>query len=255
VPKPRTNASAVGVTPDGRVLACDVERFDVLVHYRWVEDPPDEAWLRQQALSRLSRIERRDATAVEAERQKALERREAMWERLAELTAGASQADRSTSVSLVRASERGRDGNDSVGRASETLALRRAAIQRRVERIITSVERRREERRRDSERPADALPIDAPWWQSAWRTVAATLTTPPRRGTVERLVVREELDYHTLIEDVPLELAAEIEAHPERYPGLRVQVSTRRTYPERSLAAHIVGSRLPIDADELRERR
>src|SRR5579863_683351 len=33
---------------DGRVLAEDLERYNVSVHYRWLQHPPDERWLQQQ---------------------------------------------------------------------------------------------------------------------------------------------------------------------------------------------------------------
>ena len=64
------------VFDDGRVLAEDVERFNISVHYRWLEDPPNEHWLTKQALSRLSRAERRNRVIVEAQRQKIRARRD-----------------------------------------------------------------------------------------------------------------------------------------------------------------------------------
>ena len=42
---------------DGRVLAEDVERDNLRVHYRWLEDPPNPHWLLQQALSKLTRAD------------------------------------------------------------------------------------------------------------------------------------------------------------------------------------------------------
>src|SRR5580698_7791316 len=71
---------------DGRVLAEDVERDNLRVHYRWLENPPDPHWLLQQALSKLTRAERRNRTRVEAEKQAVLARRDAMWQRLAEVS-------------------------------------------------------------------------------------------------------------------------------------------------------------------------
>ena len=71
---------------DGRVLAEDVERDNIRVHYRWLQDPPDPRWLQQQALSKLPRLERRNRARVDAEKQSVLKRRDAMWKRLAELS-------------------------------------------------------------------------------------------------------------------------------------------------------------------------
>ena len=58
------------VSIDGRVLAMDVERFDLQVHYRWLEEPPNERWLKQQALTLLKPLERRQKEKVEAAREK-----------------------------------------------------------------------------------------------------------------------------------------------------------------------------------------
>ncbi|MEQ1864940.1 MAG: hypothetical protein ABL996_09835, partial [Micropepsaceae bacterium] len=57
-----------------------------------------------------------------------------------------------------------------------------------------------------------------------------------------------------ILEDVPLAVRAEIESHPKRYPGLRIMPSTRRVYPESSIAPHIVGTRLPLTQEEVDER-
>ena len=38
---------------DGSVLAHDQQRFQVLVHYRWLESPTDRTWLQGQALEHL----------------------------------------------------------------------------------------------------------------------------------------------------------------------------------------------------------
>ncbi len=51
---------------DGRVLAEDVERYNISVHYRWLEDPPEEHWLTRQAVYGLTRAQRRDRTVVAA---------------------------------------------------------------------------------------------------------------------------------------------------------------------------------------------
>ncbi|HID22415.1 MAG TPA: hypothetical protein EYP14_08435 [Planctomycetaceae bacterium] len=220
------------VAADGTILAKDVQRFDVLVHYRWIEEPADRAWLRHQALSRLAGPERRDRNRVRLEQQRVLALRRAMWNRLAA----------------------------TVGQSPERLRGTRRAIQRRVERIADAVEQRRE--RRDGARsaatddshgppPSDQVArTQAPgasvsaWWRRVWKTVLAALTTPPERSARDPVVVQEELAYHVVARDVSLEAAAEIETHPELYPGVRCRVTYRRVYPQHDLAAHVVGSRL-----------
>ncbi|MEX0714996.1 MAG: penicillin-binding transpeptidase domain-containing protein [Planctomycetaceae bacterium] len=213
----------------GEVLAYDVERFAIRMHYRWLEEPADPEWLRGQALSRLDRKERRDRARVDAEQQRVLAERARMWDRLAQLA----------------------------NVTPERLAEDRRRVQRRVERIIASVERRREERRRprsdSASRSTDAA--GHAWWRTGWNRVVETLTTPPEEGGRAPLIVREELDYHPLIEGIPLEAAAEIEAHPELYPGSRVAVTTRRRYANEGVASHVVGMRTPLDAEEIAARR
>ncbi len=82
------------------------------------------------------------------------------------------------------------------------------------------------------------------------------LTTPPRRqGRADPITVREELDYHPIATGVPLEVVAQIEAHPSQFPGVRVLQSGERVYPQQSLAPHLIGVRTPITPDELLARR
>ena len=70
---------------------------------------------------------------------------------------------------------------------------------------------------------------------------AAAEEPPAARGPVA-----EELDYHVLVDNAPAAVAAEIEAHPRRYPGVKVLRHTRRTYPAGDLAAHVLGYLGPV---------
>ena len=58
-----------------------------------------------------------------------------------------------------------------------------------------------------------------------------------------------------MLDDVPLDVVAEIETHPEQYPGARIDVTTQRIYPNGRVAPHLVGYRGEINADELRARQ
>ena len=58
----------------------------------------------------------------------------------------------------------------------------------------------------------------------------------------------EELDHHVIVENVPLEVVAEIEGHPDRYPGVRIEPRRRRHYPQGPLAAHLIGHLGAADA-------
>ncbi|MGH7202245.1 MAG: penicillin-binding transpeptidase domain-containing protein, partial [Planctomycetaceae bacterium] len=215
---------------DGRVLAEDVRQFEVLVHYRWLEEPADAAWLRKQALRRLTPHERRDRDRIERAERRVLAERDAMWRRLAEQT-GTSEA---------------------------ALTEDRDRIQHRVERIVAHVERARDRRRAEQEsvsQSAPAPPSGRAWWQTAWLTVVDALTTPPEPPMQPPLVVQEEEDDHALLDGLSLQDAVEIEAHPELYPGVRIRTSTRRVYPQGPLAAHVIGTRSAIRDEELQRRR
>ena len=190
---------------DGSVLAHDQQRFQVLVHYRWLESPTDRTWLQGQALEHLEPHARRDSARLAATRNEVLARRETMLDDLA---------------SRCR-----------IGRRE--LDKRMGVVQQRVERIVTSVQRRRT--RDSTPRPDPA--------GSFLDSLKTALTTPPRRSATEPVVITEELVYHRLLDNVPLEAAAAIQEHPERFPGVTVRVETRRVYRHGSLAAHVVGTR------------
>ena len=52
---------------DGTVLACDESIASLAVDYRYLEDPPNEAWLRSQARKRLGAVSARDPQRRAAE--------------------------------------------------------------------------------------------------------------------------------------------------------------------------------------------
>lgn len=212
---------------DGRVLAEDVERYNVSVHYRWLEDPPDPRWLAQQALSKLSRSQRRNRVLVDGEKQRVIAKRDAMWRRLSELT----------------------------GVPTGQLAQKRSILQSRVEKIAALVASRRDET--DVESTAEPAEPDHPdsLARRVWSAIAAAVTTPPRRGEREPLIVREELEYHAIVDDVPLPVRAAIEGHPRWFPGVRVGCTSRRVYYDSGFAPHVVGARLAISDEDLSRRR
>ncbi len=217
------------LTADGVILAQDTVRFDLAVHYRWIEQPADDRWLTQQALARLTREARRRRDQVDDSRQQVLHDRDNMWKRLAV-------------VSRIPA---------------DTLASARAQTQSRVERIANSVADRQEARRTASEvsTPEAALVHGKSGWERLWQTVVSELTTPPHRRQLEPITVREELEYHVLASDVPLEVVAEIASCPSHFHGVRLLQSSDRSYPQGALASHLIGVRTRITSEELQSRR
>ena len=82
------------------------------------------------------------------------------------------------------------------------------------------------------------LAANAPWWKRAWRLVSTELTTAPNRESPDPILVPEEIEYYKLIDNIPLEVVAEIEGHPEWFPGVRIRESV-----ERGVSAHARGAR------------
>ena len=212
---------------DGSVLAGEVERYDLQVHYRLVQEPADSRWLHGEALKRLSRLERRDKKLVEAEEQRVLSRRDELWNSLAMLT----------------------------DRDAAQMVSARQVVQQRVAQIKQAVIRFREQR---DEGQADAVLLaslaSGGGWQVVWDRVRKELMEPPSRP-IHSGPIAEEEGYHTIATDVDADTKAEIEAHPERYPGARIAVQRRRTYPQGELAAHLIGSRTPLTPEEDTVRR
>jgi penicillin-binding protein 2 len=223
---------------DGSVLAGEVERYDLQMNYRLIQEPADVRWLRGEALRVLSRTERRNKSLVEAEEQRVLERRDELWMSVSRLT----------------------------GRDPAELNAVRQSVQQRVGHIKLAVLRARERRLARNEGISTATPTPTAtadvssrqtWpsgWDAVWNRLRRELTEPPNRRT-EAGPIAEEEDFHTVVPGVDADVKAEIEAHPDRYPNVRVFVQTRRTYPQGEVASHLIGSRTPLTEKELKERR
>jgi penicillin-binding protein 2 len=225
---------------DGRVLAesvilaADVEQYEVQLHYRWLQQNPDPNWLRLQVRQRLSRDERRDEQLVGRTEQEINSQREQVLQSLASAT----------------------------NVPTEELKARCSRIETRVQKISNLVNRRRDEAaglktdfssagtESDAESDSSSEPGDeADSSEGAnllvrWLTaVRDAVTTPPRRDDADRIVVKEEESWHTVLQNISVETAASISEHPEIFPGVKVTATTQRVYPEHDLAVHIVGAR------------
>ncbi len=209
------------------ILAGDVQRYDVAVHYPAIVDTPDDRWITSKAKPRLSKRDRRDKAKVAAEKQKVIAENEQLWTKLAGLT----------------------------NRPVNELMESRKREQERVERIKKSVERRHFERHSEVETTAepDRAQFDSLWF-AVWQRIQQALTEPPERYQGPRLIT-EELEYCPVITDITADMRDEIEAHPDRYPYTRILVSTRRTYPQGELASHLIGARRPLSVEEIEKRK
>lgn len=216
------------LTADGIVLAHDEPQFDLTVHYGWILEPSDPAWVNEQVRARLTSRQRRDRKRVEEARRQVLAEREALWQALV----------------------------DATGVSREDFRIRCARIQNRVERIYEHVELVREQRANADSADVSPPPDDsAAWWRRGWRLLVDELTSPPRREELDPLVIREQVDYHVVLERVPLDVVAAVETLPSRFPGVRVRQSNHRVYSGGDFAAHIVGTRTPLSGDEFARRQ
>ncbi len=212
------------LTSDGQIAAEDVAGLEVQVHYRWLEEPPDPRWVKQKVLARIPRAERRKPERIQAETDKFLAERAALWAQLAEATS-------------VPVSE---------------LDTRRAAHQHRVESMKKKVERTRE---LAAQEPLPPVAPATTWLGKARNLFVEWVAQAPEAKAPEQIVLKEELAYYSVVTDINKSLRAKLKSHPELYPNLRVVDVTHREYPLGSLAAHIVGFRKPLTQEEWKARQ
>ncbi|MBX3411369.1 MAG: hypothetical protein KF708_01535 [Pirellulales bacterium] len=206
------------VTRDGTVLAADRPSQVLAIEYRRLQDPPHADWLRRTARAALPRRERRDAA------------------RLAE-------AEAKLRVELI---DQHRRLADLCGVSPAEWERRRAAIQTQVERISRRVNERRTERdaheTAQTRRQAEEYSGDeAPWYARLAQIARRVLTPDETARESVPIVVAEELAFHVVSDDLTGDMVDEIERHPERYPGVRIEERMTRDYPVGTLAANLLG--------------
>lgn len=213
------------LSSDGQVLAYDHQTFRLNISYRWLQDPPDPRWMKKQIRAILTAEERKDPALVERTTEDILARRDQLWRDLALLS----------------------------GLRHEDLLAKRLRIQTRVEKLKDNVRKKRTER---EDKPAPETPAHADvelasasitdqlqsQIETLVHTVKSELTRAPKRSdSDEDLVLKEELSSHLLLPNISREAVLQIEAYPHRFPGVSVDVSTRRIYPLGAEAAHLIG--------------
>ncbi len=208
---------------DGTVLAAARPAVQLFVHYRWLEEPANEDWLRRTARSRLAAAQRKDAVRLAAEMARVRVERTELHRRLAAL----------------------------IGVDLREWNVRRQRIQDRVERISDSVNRRRLERVR-----SDAAGTPSPnqaLWNRLWQVVYEAITQPEAPVEFPRVVVAEELDYHLMADDLLPQVQDLIAAELNDLPGVEIRRTLRREYPLGELAGNVLGHLGAIDKLESSE--
>ncbi|MGD9127614.1 MAG: penicillin-binding transpeptidase domain-containing protein [Planctomycetia bacterium] len=191
------------VDRNGIVLAEDRASKALAVRYRYLETPPNPRWLRSIARSRLSKNERKDAQRIKREEQQICNELQAARERLAELC----------------------------GLEVEEWDRRAGRIQHKVERISRAVNLRRMEKFRERQQQRAENPPSR----------FEQFISPEVEQKPEPIIVREELDYHVIVETIPPEVVEQLEAQPDQFPGIKIVERTRRTYPLGTTASHLLG--------------
>ena len=198
---------------DGTVLACDKEFSAVAVRYRYLQNPPDAQWLKTTARARLSKSDRAKPERVAEEQDRVQAKRDQMAHRLAKLC---NMTDAAWSA-------------------------RAAKIQSRVERIAARANARQEQKAEDADDEAEES-------YAAW--LVRSLKEPQ---SPPKITVAEELEYHVICDNPPAAAVAEIERHPEEFPGVKVVKQWRRYYPQGKSAANVLGYLGLSDGAQIRE--
>lgn len=198
---------------DGVVLAYDETHYDISLEYRWLETPFDKVWLRRQIYARLTAEERDDSEAVQRIEEELKLERAQLFQRLAKVT----------------------------GTSVHDLESNAQRLQNRIERMVRAVDRQRTEALAKNEVKPLKLREGL---QGMAASIQSELTTAPRRFSGDPIILKEELESHVLVENVPLSVVAAIQSAPTRYQGVEVRSLSSRVYPFEDVAAHLIGLRI-----------
>ncbi len=203
---------------DGQVLADHRQSVALAVHYRFLEDPPDAAWLRRQARARVERRYRSDPARLQQAEQEFLQWRQLQMRRLAELC----------------------------GVPVEVWRDQTAAIQSRVQRIAERVNDRAGRRLAQAEPAASASFVGRLWAKmvDAVRSAGDMPDGPP-------IVVAEQRQHHIVVDDLPREAVEAIQREFGNVPSIRLITRTKRFYPQGPTASHAIGYLGAMRADEI----
>ncbi|MEX0936586.1 MAG: penicillin-binding transpeptidase domain-containing protein [Pirellulales bacterium] len=207
---------------DGTVLAKQRRATELRVHYRYLEEPADETWLRRTARARLPAGDRRDTARLHHEMDRLRVERDALHRRLAALG----------------------------GVTSSQWERRRAAVQSRVERIAASVNAR-QHAEASAVVSEDDQRVASGYWSRLVHLAREALADPPAPVAAPPIVIAEQLDHHVMFEDLSASAVQTIEQHAEKFPGVVLHRAARREYPHGSLAAHVLGYLGAIDPETL----
>ncbi len=199
----------------GLVLAMDDPCTDACVDYRAIVDPPDKAWVEKMARAKFASQGGKGFSKLPLERQKALEadvceQINKMWAVLASLDDTGSDAagtDPQAAIKEIR--------QDIVNRVS----MKRRAVW--YQSFIKNQKK----------------VADVPRWIK-W--LAGNSNDAPDQSNAPASL-DDELKPHVILPNISSDAVNYLGKHLDDYPGLVLQPSTRRIYPMKEVACHIVG--------------
>lgn len=198
------------VARDGTVLAEDRVARAVAVQFRYLENPPDTAWLNRLARARLPRSQRKDRARVAAMEATVRGELAEVQRRLARLC-GVSDAD---------------------------WQARADRVQRRVHSLAARVDRQRLDRYQARQAQ---VAVETAADELSFGAILSGLFAPPEPLPPPPVIVAEQTAYHRIAADLSPEACREIESQPQAHPGVKVVEYTRREYPGHTTAVHVVG--------------
>ena len=209
----------------GTPLAEDATRLAVTVPYRYLQQRSDPRWLR-----RLARRRRRSENEVP---------HESLATTMNRLRVEHAEMHRQL-ASLARVSQ-------------EEWLARCRQIEIRVQRMADHVNRHRRKSHAERQLAVDTEIDDT--WTGLFTSSLLRMFAPPDDLPPPRITIREEVDRHTLAVGLSVAAATEIEQHPDRFPGVRVERTAARSYPRGNTAAHLIGYLAVPNASEIEKQK
>lgn len=205
----------------GRVIAQDAACIDACVDYRVIVDPPDEAWVRQEARRRLrGQLEGKPRTErlalLDAEAERVRKDIEVMWDVLGRLPGSSPELVAEARRSIVQRVE--------TRRRQVWLRNYNAAMQR-----FENAPR-------------------APWIR---RFLLGEDADMPRLEQFE-IEVGEQVSPHPILRNIAPEVNNYLAKNLDALPGLVLRPGITRQYPYGEAGAHLVGHLTPVTREDLR---
>ncbi|MBN2580149.1 MAG: hypothetical protein JXB10_14265 [Pirellulales bacterium] len=122
------------------------------------------------------------------------------------------------------------------GMTPEEWKARAETIQNRVERIAERVNR-----------SAQAEAVTPTGQDHGWQGWIQELSEPP---PPPRIIIAEQRDCHVMVELADPPLVSAVREHPEQFPGAEIITQLRRVYPQKTLAANLLGHLGPATGEE-----